>query len=132
VDEPFVTAAAPAEEPAAKPRATRGAPPRFTAQQAAAGKVAYEGYCAVCHGSTLTNGTFGTPLAGDYFRRKWVGQSVHAFYEKSRTMPPSAPRSLPENVYTNAVAYILQFNGAVAGSEPLPPGGPALEQMLIH
>jgi PQQ-dependent dehydrogenase (s-GDH family) len=132
VDEPFVTAAAPAEEPVAKPRATRGAPPRFTAQQAAAGKVAYEGYCAVCHGSTLTNGTFGTPLAGDYFRRKWVGQSVHAFYEKSRTMPPSAPRSLPENVYTNAVAYILQFNGAVAGSEPLPPGGPALEQMLIH
>ena len=133
ISEPAVTGSAgTAGQPAAKPQGATGPPPRFTAQQAADGNKAYNGYCAVCHGSTLTNGTFGTPLAGDYFRTKWSGQTVHAFLEKSKTMPPSAPNSLPAKVYTDAVAYILEFNGAQPGSSPLPEGGDALKGMWIQ
>ena len=58
-----------------------GIPPQFTAAQVTAGKTAYNSNCAVCHGSTLTNGTFGTPLAGEYFKNAWFGRTVGALYE---------------------------------------------------
>ena len=57
----------------AKPGVTGGMPPQFTATQAAEGKISYNSNCAVCHGNTMTNGTFGPPLAGEYFRNKWLG-----------------------------------------------------------
>jgi mono/diheme cytochrome c family protein len=118
---------------AAPGKAVAGAPPRFTARQVTGGKKAYDSYCAVCHGSTLTNGTFGTPLAGAYFRSKWGGRSVADFYEKSHeTMPPAAPRSLPKESYANIVAYVLEVNGYKAGGGELPAGGEALKQMRIQ
>ena len=119
------------EEAAAAAKAPTGPPPRFTAQQAADGKKAYEGYCAVCHGSNLTNGTMGTPLAGPYYQRKWIGKSVHELLEKTRTMPPGAAKSLPDEAYRNAVIYILEFNGVKPGVEPLPSAKEALERMII-
>lgn len=109
-----------------------GAPPKFTAQQVAAGKVAYNSNCAVCHGSTMTNGTFGTPLAGEYFRDKWHGKTVRAFYDKAKTMPPAAPASLPADTYANIVAYVLEMNGAKAGDAALPAGGEALDKMTVQ
>lgn len=108
-----------------------GIPPQFTNEQVAAGKTAYNSNCAVCHGNTLTNGTFGTPLAGEYFKSKWSGRTARAFYEKSKTMPPGSPASLPNDTYANIVAYILQFNGSNAGNARLPAGGEALNQMRI-
>jgi PQQ-dependent dehydrogenase (s-GDH family) len=103
------------QEPSEPKQATPGVAPQFTAQQAAAGKPAYDSHCAVCHGSTLRNGTFGTPLAGEYFEGKWSGKTVRAFYDKVRTMPPAAPESLPENVYAEIVAYVLEVNGLEPG-----------------
>lgn len=98
-----------------------GSPPSFTRAQVEAGRVAYDGYCAVCHGSTLTNGTFGTPLAGEYFRRQWSGRSVAALYEKSRsTMPPALPASLPAATYADILAYVLEVNGVPPGHADLP------------
>ena len=109
------------------------APPQFTAAQVAAGKTAYSASCAVCHGSNMTNGTFGTPLAGEYFKNAWLGRTVARFYEKSqKTMPPAAPGSLPKDSYASIVAYILDLNGFKAGDAPLPPGGEALEKMTIQ
>ena len=130
-EELFTVSKAAPEETASRPVGRGQSPPQYTAQQAAEGRKAYEAYCAVCHGNTLTNGTMGTPLAGSYFERKWTGQTVHAFLEKSRTMPPSAAGSLPAEVYTNVVAYILEFNGAQAGEMALPAGGEALKRMWI-
>jgi mono/diheme cytochrome c family protein len=130
--EPVTVSEAPKQEPVTKRREGPSAPPRFTAKQVADGKKSYESYCAVCHGSTLTNGTFGTPLAGPYFKDKWVGQSVHAFYEKSLTMPPGKEKSLPGKAYVDAVAYILEFNGAKPGPEALPAGGETLKGMWIE
>jgi PQQ-dependent dehydrogenase (s-GDH family) len=109
-----------------------GLPPKFTAEQAAAGKTSYNSTCAVCHGNTMTNGTFGPPLAGEYFQRTWTGQAVRKFYDHARTMPPSAPGSLEDETYANIVAYILQVNGLKAGETKLPAGGIGLDQMTIR
>ena len=110
-----------------------GIPPQFTTAQAAAGKTAYNAGCAVCHGSTMTNGTMGTPLAGEYFRRVWSGRSLRAFYDRAhKTMPPAAPASLPRDVYANIVAYVLEMNGFKPGDSALPPGGEALDKMVIR
>jgi mono/diheme cytochrome c family protein len=98
-----------------------GPPPPFTRAQVTAGKTAYDASCAVCHGSTLVNGTFGTPLAGEYFRRQWSGRSVAELFEKSRTtMPPSAVGSLPATTHAAIVAYVLEVNGSTPGDADLP------------
>ncbi len=112
-------------------RATAGNPPQFTAEQVAAGKSSYNDNCALCHGNTMTNGTFGPPLGGEYFQRTWQGQTVGAFYNRALTMPPSSPNSLPKETYANIVAYILEHNGAKSSSAKLPASKDALDQMTI-
>jgi mono/diheme cytochrome c family protein len=107
------------------------APPQFTAQQAAAGKTAYNSNCAACHGSTMTDGTFGPPLAGEYFRNAWFGRTVRTLYDHAKTMPPASPASLPDNTYANILAYVLQTNGFKAGDAQLPAGGELLDKMTI-
>jgi mono/diheme cytochrome c family protein len=98
-----------------------GPPPPFSRAQAANGKAAYDASCAVCHGSTLTNGTFGTPLAGEYFRRQWSGRTVAELFEKSRTtMPPAAIGSLPVTTHAAIVAYVLEVNGSRPAAADLP------------
>lgn len=109
-----------------------GVPPTYTSEQAARGKVAYTATCAVCHGSTMTNGAYGTPLAGEYFKTKWSHRSVRAFLDRARnTMPPSAPSSLPVDSYADIVAYILEVNGFKAGSAVLQPGDETLNKMEL-
>ena len=72
-------------------------PPVFTQAQVDQGQTAYNGNCATCHGNTLTNGTMGPPLGGDYFRQKWGGQMVAELFRISHeTMPPSRPGALPD------------------------------------
>ncbi len=134
VEEPRRTTQAQPTAPAPTASAgNSGAPPQFTAKQVADGKKAYDSYCAVCHGSTLTNGTFGTPLGGEYFKSKWHGKTVGALYEKSKsTMPPAAPASLPVETYANVVAYVLEVNGFKPGEAALPAGGEGLNGMTIR
>jgi mono/diheme cytochrome c family protein len=106
--------------------------PQFTAAQAATGKSVFNASCAVCHGNTMTNGTFAPPLAGEYFKHKWAGMSVRAFYDHARTMPPAAPASLGDDTYASVVAYVLELNGFKAGDVALPAGGVALDGMTIQ
>ena len=79
----------------------------------------------------MTNGTFGPPLAGEYFKRVWVNKTVRALYDRSKAMPPAAPGSLATDVYTGIVAYILELNGFEAGTAKLPADGDALDKMTI-
>jgi PQQ-dependent dehydrogenase (s-GDH family) len=109
-----------------------GLPPLYTAEQAEAGKTSFNSNCAVCHGNTMMNGTFGPPLAGEHFEKTWVGKTVRTFYDRARTMPPAAPNSLPSETYLNIVAYILQVNGAKAGSVKLEASGEGFEQTVIR
>ena len=126
------TRAEPRGNPPAPMMTEPGVPPTFTLRQAAAGRATYNAYCAVCHGSTLTNGTFGTPLAGEYFQSRWSGRSVAALYEKSRkTMPPASPGSLTDTAYADILAHILEVNGVAGGDAELPAGGNSLTQMRI-
>lgn len=118
--------------PPPKPTAAVGTPPQFTSAQAAAGKTAYDANCAACHGNTLTNGTFAPPLAGETFKDAWTGKTVRALYDKARTMPPALPASIPINTYANIVAYILDVNGYKVGEVMLPPGGEALDRIVIQ
>ena len=112
---------------------TSGVKPQFTAGQVAAGKTAYNANCAVCHGNTLTNGTFGTPLAGEYFQTTWFGKTVRALHNRAqKTMPPAAAGSLPAETYRNVIAYILEVNGFRAGNVPLPASAEELEKMAIQ
>jgi len=106
--------------------------PQFTAAQSAAGRTAYNASCAVCHGSTMRNGTMGTPLAGEYFHDKWSGRTVRELYDRAhKTMPPAAPGSLAKDVYGNVLAWILETNGSKPGATALLPGNDALDKMVI-
>jgi hypothetical protein len=80
----------------------------------------------------MTNGAYGTPLAGEYFKTKWSHRSVRAFLDRARnTMPPSAPGSLPVDSYADIIAYILEVNGFRAGSAVLQAGDEALNKMEL-
>ena len=130
---PSVSETRPAREEVRPEESVGGVPPQFTAAQALAGRKAYNASCAVCQGSSMTNGTMGTPLAGEYFRNAWTGRSVRAFYDRAhKTMPPAAPASLPRQVYADIVAYVLEMNGFKASQAPLPAGGEGLDKMVIR
>lgn len=123
-------AAAPADDTAAV--AAEGAPPAFTAEQAARGKVAYDASCVSCHGQNLIAAHYGPPLAGPYFAGKWVGKTVAALYAHTHDrMPPSAPGSLGDDTYADLVSYILEVNGVPAGDAELPADAAQLETMVI-
>ena len=91
----------------------------YTAEQATAGKAAYEASCAACHGSDLMGAP---PLAGEGFIGGWRTRTTRDMYGLIRTtMPADNPGGLSEPTYANIVAYILQYNGVAAGTTPLTP-----------
>ena len=104
----------------------------FTAAQAALGEAAYIGSCAQCHGANLTDGALGPPLKGVAFIQKFGGKSVEGLFTlTSTTMPTTAPGSLGATVYAQIVAYLLQQNAVVAGTEELPSDATKLAGMMI-
>jgi alcohol dehydrogenase (cytochrome c) len=91
----------------------------FTAEQAAAGRTAYETSCAGCHMPDLAGRNEAPPLAGGTFMAVWRTRTPRDLFDYMRaTMPPNAP-SLSDDQYLAIVAFILQSNGAAAGSQPL-------------
>ena len=92
----------------------------YTAAQAAAGRAAYQANCAGCHGADLGGLNSASALAGGLFMSSWGARTpsdLIAFLEGA--MPPGNPGSLGETAYVNVTAFILDFNGARAGSQPL-------------
>lgn len=82
----------------------------FTAEQATAGKTAYDSNCSQCHGRNL-EGNEAPGLAGPDVMQNWdTAGGLYDFI--SVAMPPSAPGQLGEETYVNIIAYIMQFNGA--------------------
>jgi alcohol dehydrogenase (cytochrome c) len=94
----------------------------FTIAQAEAGRAAYDASCSGCHLRDL-KGAFEAPqLAGSNFLNQWGGKSVadlHGYLMAS--MPPTDPGGPGGQTMVNIVAYILQANGARAGSQALTP-----------
>ena len=90
----------------------------FTADQAAAGRTAYQANCASCHLADLGGRNEAPPLAGVNFLNTWRNRTARDLFEYVQsTMPPQAA-SLPSDQYLSIVAFILQSNGASAGAQP--------------
>jgi PQQ-dependent dehydrogenase (methanol/ethanol family) len=93
----------------------------FTAEQAAAGRAAYQTSCAGCHMADLGGRNEAPQLAGNNFRSTWGNRTTRDLLEFTQsTMPPSG-ESLPVEQYVNIIAYILQSNGAPSGTQPFTP-----------
>jgi alcohol dehydrogenase (cytochrome c) len=93
----------------------------FTADQAAAGRAAYQTTCAGCHMADLGGRNEAPQLAGGNFMSTWRTRSTRDLFEFTQsTMPPSG-ENLPVEQYVNIIAYILQSNGAAAGAQPFTP-----------
>jgi alcohol dehydrogenase (cytochrome c) len=113
-----------------QPPGARSAP-TFTTAQATLGQAAYRASCAQCHGAQLEGGP-APALKGVAFITKFGLKTVDTLYTlTATTMPSTAPGSLSPAVYAQVVAYILQENAIVAGSEELPTDRARLATMTI-
>ena len=92
----------------------------FTQAQAKAGEVAYTRHCASCHGATLTGMIVVPAMAGDVFAFRWGGKPASLLMQHTRRMPPVQPGSLSEETYANIIAYVMRYNGVLAGEDSLP------------
>src|SRR5262245_24384567 len=92
--------------------------PILTAEQAAAGRAAYQANCASCHMPDLGGRNEAPPLAGTNFTNTWGSRSTRDLFEyMSTTMPPSGSTLTPDQ-YAAITAYVLASNGAAAGTQP--------------
>jgi alcohol dehydrogenase (cytochrome c) len=89
----------------------------FTAEQANAGRAAFQANCAGCHGADLMGIP---PLAGPAFIGSWSTRNTRDLFGLIQTtMPTDRPGALPAETYVNIVAFILQSNGRTPGTQPL-------------
>ena len=103
----------------------RAAEPAFTAEQAAAGRAAYDANCAACHQASLAGSNEAPPLAGVSFISVWQNRPAAELITRiAQTMPPQAPGSVSPAQAADIVAYILATNGAAAGNARLAPDNP--------
>ena len=88
----------------------------FTAEQAAAGRAAYDTTCSGCHGAGLQGPP---PLAGAAFANGWGSRSTRDLLTAVQAMPPESPGGLTEATYLAITAFILQANGGTPGPQAL-------------
>jgi alcohol dehydrogenase (cytochrome c) len=92
----------------------------YTATQTANGRAIYQANCSGCHGADLAGLNSASALAGGLFMSSWGDRTTKdlvAFLEGA--MPPGNPGSLGEAAYVDVTAFILDFNGARPGRQPL-------------
>jgi quinoprotein glucose dehydrogenase len=93
----------------------------FTQQQADAGRAAYAKNCAECHMPDLSGNNEKPPLAGATFMGTWSIRTTKELLDyMSGAMPFGGP-SLDADTYLALTAFILNSNGAGAGSDTLTP-----------
>ena len=98
-------------------------PSVFTSAQAAAGRVAYERTCGKCHTNKLT-GRKGDPdeLPPEIFMDRWGGKTAGeliARFQETVDDPYFQFEDMNDETTVNITAYVLQVNGAKAGTQPL-------------
>ena len=92
--------------------------PVYTAAQATAGAAVYQATCAGCHLPDLRGSFEAPPLSGANFMAAWRSRTSRDLLEfVQRSMPPG--RTLNADDYLDVVAYLLQRNGAPAGTTAL-------------
>ena len=94
----------------------------YTAEQANAGRATYQIKCATCHLPDMKGSNEAPPLTGMNFVNMWRDRAASDLFNRIRnTMPINDPGSLGDEEAVNIVAYILQANGAAAGTQALTP-----------
>lgn len=116
----------------------------FTSAQAEAGRIAYENTCGQCHTPTLLGRKgdagelppvgslsdayqkfigprgFVPPLAGPVFMRRWGSKTAAELIARfQETIPYFPPEGMNGETTVNITAYVLEVNGAKAGTRPL-------------
>src|SRR5215471_17746887 len=118
----------------------------FTSSQAEAGRLAYERTCGKCHTNTLMGRKgepgelspvsslsasyqkfigprgFVAPLAGKVFINRWGAKTAAqliARFQETVDDPYFQFEGINDEFTVNITAYVLQVNGAKAGTEPL-------------
>ncbi len=100
----------------------QGAAGPFTTAQAGAGHQQYDANCSPCHLQDLAGTNDAPALAGPAFMGAWGGRTTAQLYSKiATTMPAGAGGSLSQQQYTDILAYILERNGARAGTSAFTP-----------
>lgn len=95
------------------------APAVYSAAQAEAGRTVYATSCAGCHLPDLAGRNEASPLAGPNFLNAWGRSTTRELYEYiARSMPPGGA-TLSAEAYLAVTAFLLQANGAAAGTQPL-------------
>lgn len=93
----------------------------FTEEQSRRGESLYQQECAICHGAELSGGA-APALSGQTFRRTWSrnGANVAELYSRiATTMPPRGAGSLGENQNLDILAFMLEQNNVLVGTEEL-------------
>ena len=93
----------------------------YSVAQAKRGEAAYTSYCVRCHGADLMGGgRQGRQLKGDAFWQTWQANSLQSLFAKMQgTMPRDDPSTLPDAVYVDVIAFILDANALPAGTAEL-------------
>src|SRR3979490_1560830 len=92
----------------------------YTTEQANAGRATYQIKCATCHLPDLKGSNEASPLTGMNFVSTWRDRATSDLFNRIRnTMPVTDPGSLGDEEAVNIVAYLLQANGAAAGTQAL-------------
>lgn len=140
-----------AGQPAAPPPAV------FTPAQAEAGRIAVEETCGKCHTANLLGRKgdpgeippigslsqsyreaigprgFVPPLAGPVFLNRWGAKTAAELIARfQQTVPFFPPTGTNDETTVNITAYVLQVNGAKAGSRPLTRTTDAVVNSLIQ
>ena len=103
----------------------------YSAAQADEGARVYAVQCAMCHGSRL-EGSVETPALVGKFVANWAGRPLGDLFDYlTQAMPQSAPGRLSGQDNARLVAFILQANGAPAGSAPLPADPVTLRRITL-
>lgn len=128
-----------------QPRTSDPAPRVFTAQQARAGKIAYESSCGLCHQFNMKgrtgapgelpevnslpenmiktidqNGDQVPPLVGPRFMAHWGAKSTKEYVARVATaIMGFPPKTVGSETSLDLTAYFLQMNGARPGKIPL-------------
>lgn len=80
----------------------------YSAEQAAAGRAAYQASCASCHMPDLAGRSEAPPLAGPNFLNSWRSRATRDLFEFIQsTMPPDGS-NLPADQYLAIAAFILE------------------------
>jgi alcohol dehydrogenase (cytochrome c) len=96
---------------------------QFTGEQATAGQSIYQANCSSCHAADLGGRNEAPQLAGSNFMGVWGFRTAGELVAYIQTaMPPTNPGGLGAAAYGNVGAYILQSNGAAAGTQSLTAG----------